>query len=83
MTHIALVDTTDGSGKSLEDTLGLSTVATSAIPTSFAPTTNRGGIAILPGIKPNNPTTGTIIIDSTDYNTLKWWSGSVWISAGP
>jgi len=82
MTHIQLVDNATGAGKSLEDTLGLSTAATSAAPSSFAPTSLRGGIAIAEGPLPINPTLGTLAIDFNDNNTLKWWTGSGWIAAG-
>ncbi len=82
MTHIQLVDNATGAGKSLEETLGLSTATTSAAPASFAPTSVRGGIAIAEGPLPSDPIPGTFAIDSNDGNTLKWWNGSIWISAG-
>lgn len=80
MTHIQLVDNATGAGKSLEETLGLLTVATSAAPASFAPTSIRGGLSIAPNALPLSPIPGTIAIDSN--GNLKWWNGTVWVSAG-
>ena len=82
MMLISLIDANDGSGKTLEQTLGLSTTVTNSEPASFAPTSVRGGICISPSTLPSNPTPGTFVIDSNDNNTLKWWNGSIWVSAG-
>ncbi len=83
MTHIQLVDDATGEGKSLEDALSLLTAATAEAPPAFAPTAVRGGIAIAPGPLPSDPTPFTFAIDSEDINTLKWWTGTVWLSAVP
>jgi hypothetical protein len=82
MSHIQIVNTNDGIGKSLEENLGISTVATSTESLSFEPTDIRGGIAIKSDSLPTDPTPGTISIDSNDGNTLKWWNGTIWKSAG-
>ena len=82
MAIIGLVNDEDGTNKTLEDILGLDSVATSATPATFIPNNNRGGVAISPGPLPSNPTPGTLAVDSEDNNTFKWWSGSVWINAG-
>jgi hypothetical protein len=82
MTHIALVNNVDGENITLEDALSLSTASSNTTPASFSTNVNRGGIAIRPGSLPSNPTPGTLAMDSNDNNTLKWWSGSVWVTAG-
>jgi hypothetical protein len=81
MTHIGLVNNNDGSGKSLEDILGLLTTADDTTPTSFVPTSLRGGVAISANELPSSPTPGTIAIDLN--GNLKWWNGVAWVAAGP
>ena len=81
MTHNKLVNTENGTDKTLEEALGVSSVVNGNTPPSFAPTAERGGIAIHPGSLPSHPTTGTIALDIND-NTLKWWNGNYWVAAG-
>jgi len=81
MAIIGLVDTDTGANKDLETSLGLLSIATSAGPTTFSPTSMRGAIAVVPNSLPSAPTVGTLAIDDEDNNMLKWWDGDVWRSA--
>lgn len=81
MSIIGLVDTDNGSNKDLETTLGLYSIATSGAPPTFSSTTIRGALAVVPAELPMNPTTGTLAIDISAGNMLKWWDGDVWRSA--
>jgi len=81
MPIIGLVNTDDGSNEDLETTLGLFSVATSASPATFLATASRGALAIVPGVLPSDPTVGTLAIDISGDNMLKWWDGAMWRSA--
>jgi hypothetical protein len=81
MPIIGLVNTDDGSNEDLETTLGLFSVATSASPATFLATVSRGAVAIVPGVLPSDPTVGTLAIDISGSNMLKWWDGVMWRSA--
>jgi hypothetical protein len=80
MSLIGLVDTNTGSNKTLENSLGLMTAATSGQPATFAATVTRGGIAVNAAILPSTPTTGTLAVDISAGNMLKWWDGVQWRS---
>lgn len=64
------------------EVLGLDSAASPTVPTTYAPTPVRGGLALEPDVLPSTPTTGTLVIDSADGNQLKWWDGSAWQDAG-
>lgn len=78
MSLIGLVNDVDGNGKTLENALGLSSIATSGGPATFAPTVYRGAIAVMSNTLPLDPTTGTLAVDNSDGNMLKWWDGVMW-----
>lgn len=81
MALIGLVNDEDGTNKTLEDALGLFSIATSGGPVTFEPTIVRGALAVVPAELPSNPTIGTLAIDISAGNMLKWWDGGVWRSA--
>ena len=80
MSLIGLINDADGTDKTLEDALGLFSIATSAGPATFEPTIYRGAIAVVPDALPLNPTTGTLAVDISAGNMLKWWDGIMWRS---
>ena len=40
--------------------------------------TMSGGLLVTPAALPGSPSSGDIVIDSGDNNTLKWYDGTVW-----
>jgi hypothetical protein len=78
MALIGLVNNEDGTNKTLEDALGLFSIATSGGPATFEPTIVRGALAVVPAELPSNPTTGTLAVDISAGNMLKWWDGDEW-----
>jgi hypothetical protein len=62
--------------------LGLTTLASDSVPTTFAPTAVRAAVRIAPAVLPSAPAAGALAIDSGDSNKFKWWDGSAWQTAG-
>lgn len=63
--------------------LGLAALATPVSPAVFAVTADKAAIGIQPGSLPSSGfDVGSLAIDSDDGNTLKWFDGTDWQSAG-